>query len=113
MSKKAYYGDSPDLFTVLEKNISKQSLIDLKFDTKDSFTALAMFLTKIFPKLSVENAGKFLYLAIALASSIFSMTSLSNVQKEVLEMPEFAMMKIDFKEYYRDSVTYILEGLTR
>ena len=99
------------MFIYLERNVRIESLIDFKFGIKDEMEALTSLLCGLFPKLSPEDAGKFIYLQIGSAVGLSQMTDYNDVQLEALEHPELCHLKADFEPLYLSSVEYIMKGL--
>lgn len=72
---------------------------------------LSELLCRLFPKLTLEKVAEFLNLQLAAAIGLSQMTNLSEVQRIVLEYPEFEHFKIDFKVYFQKTVELLLQGL--
>jgi len=99
------------LYDHLEKNSSIESLIDFKTMAKDEFRILSELLCGLFQGLSLENAAKFLNMQLAASIGLYTMTDLSEVQKKVLEHPEFEHFKVDYNTYLQETIRYLLQGL--
>lgn len=99
------------LFPFLESHASIDRITDFKLKIKNEVVAMADLICEIFPGLTGENAIKFLHLQFASASGLYQMTNLSDAQQEILESPELREMKVNFDEFYSDSVHFILKGL--
>jgi hypothetical protein len=97
--------------TVLEKNVSRQSLIDFKRAVMEEARVVAGLLCALFPRLSTETAMKFLNLQMAAAIGLYQMTNLTEMQREVLELPELKHMRVDFSSSLRESVEYLMRGV--
>ena len=98
------------LHNALEKNVSIEKLTEFKRGAKEELFALAEVLCSIFPKLSIEKAANFLELQIAAAIGLFQMTDLSEIQQQILDDPEFAVLKLDFAASFQEAVEYLLNG---
>ena len=72
---------------------------------------MSELLCDMFPALSPQKAGEFLELRLASVIGLYQITNLSEVQRKVLEYPEFRHMKIDFNNYLQKSVECLLRGL--
>lgn len=99
------------LFPFLENHSSIDRITDFKLKIKNELTTLTGLLCRIFPKLTPENAVRFLHLQFASAIGLYQMTNLSEVQKKVLERPDLKEMRVDFDECYKESVQHLLSGL--
>lgn len=97
--------------TFLEKNVTEQSLVDFKRRVADELKMLSELSCETFPALSPAKAREFLELQLASAIGLYQITNLSEMQRRVLEYPEFKHMKIDFNSYLQKSVKYLLCGL--
>jgi AcrR family transcriptional regulator len=96
----------------LEKNVTEEVLVDFKRSVNDELSVLSGLLCKTFPCLTSEKAAEFLDLQLASAIGLYQLTNLSELQRRVLEYPEFQHMKVDFKPYFQKSVECLLHGLT-
>ena len=97
--------------TFLEKNVTEQNLVDFKRSVVKELKVLSEFLCGIFPSLSPQKAREFMELQLASVIGLYQITNLSEVQRKVLEYPEFKHMKIDFNTYLQKSVECLLHGL--
>jgi hypothetical protein len=48
---------------------------------------------------------------MALASALYAMTNISDVQQQVLDDPEFEHFRLDFTVSFQDAVEYLLQGV--
>jgi AcrR family transcriptional regulator len=99
------------LYTVLEKNVSVQNLVDFKRTLNDDFSALLNVICAALPACTTGKAAEFLRLQSAVASGLYAMTNTSDVQQEVLDMPEFEHFQLDFTVSFQDAVEYLLRGI--
>lgn len=97
--------------TFIEKNVTEQNLVDFKRSAVNELTVLSELLCEMFPALSPQKAGEFMELQLASVIGLYQITNLSEVQRKVLEYPEFKHMKIDFNTYLQKSVECLLKGL--
>jgi AcrR family transcriptional regulator len=95
----------------LEKNVSEQTLVEFKRTASDEMKVLSDIACLTFPEMNPHKAGQFLELQLALAIGLYQITNLSEMQKKVLEYPEFRHMKIDFNSYLQKAVECLLHGL--
>jgi TetR/AcrR family transcriptional regulator len=98
------------LHNSLEKNVSIEKLTEFKRGAKEELFVMAEVLCSLFPKLTIEKAANFLELQIAAAIGLFQMTDLSEMQQQILEDPEFAVLKLDFAISFQEAVEYLLNG---
>lgn len=98
-------------FASLESQCSFETLTEFKLGTLVDLKALRELMCRLFPRLSPEKAEEFIHLQIASAIGLYQMTNLSEVQQNVLENPELKGMKIEFDEYYRNSVMILITGM--
>lgn len=99
------------LYAHLEKKSSFETLVSFKKMVVSEFEILCQLLQRIFPKLSVENAIKFLQIQLALSIGLYTMTDLSANQQKVLEVAEFSHLSMQYPRYFKQSLVYILQGL--
>jgi AcrR family transcriptional regulator len=99
------------LYDFLEKNASIERMIDFKRLAKSEYAVVTRLLCGLFPALSQDNAVKFLNMQLAASIGLYRMTNLSPAQKEVLTSPEFKHLKVDYNDYYQESIAYLLKGL--
>jgi AcrR family transcriptional regulator len=99
------------LYTILEKNVSVQSLVDFKRRLNDDVSAVVELMCTVLPVCNQGKAAEFILLQSAMASGLYAMTNISDVQQEVLDMPEFEHYRIDFTIAFQDSVEYLLQGI--
>jgi AcrR family transcriptional regulator len=95
----------------LEKNVTEESLVDFKRGIIGELHVLSERLVKLFPDLSLERVGIFLEIQFATAIGLYQMTNLSELQRKVLEYPEFRGLKMDFNCSLQKTVECLLQGL--
>jgi len=66
----------------------------------EELMALSELLCGLFSSLTIEKVAEFLNLQLAAAIGLYQMANLSEVQKTVLNYPEFKHFKLDFKVYF-------------
>ncbi len=101
------------LYGHLEKKSSLEGLIDFKQMANHEFGELSDLLCRLFPTLGGEQALKFLQLQLAASIGLYTMTDLSETQRQVLERPEFEHFKIDFAVCFREAVEYLIQGFLK
>lgn len=94
----------------LEKNVTEDVLVDFKRSVNGELSVLSELLCRSFPTLSLQKAGEFLELQLASAIGLYQITNLSDLQRKVLEYPEFRHMKIDFKPSLQKTTEFLLKG---
>jgi len=99
------------LSSFLEKNVTEEVLIDFKRSVKGELSVLSELLCRAFPAFTPDKAGEFLELQLASTIGLYQITNLSDVQRKVLDYPEFRHMKIDFKPYLQKTIECLLQGL--
>jgi AcrR family transcriptional regulator len=104
-----------ELISILYLHLEKEASYDSLLNFKKSFTGT---LSEIFEHLNGKIAGftsekimEFINLQAITGIGLYQMTDMSENQKNILELPEFAHFKVDFKQKYIQSIKYILEGL--
>jgi len=95
----------------LEKNVTEESLVGFKRGIIGELHLLSEGLVKLFPDLSLERVGKFLEIQFATIIGLYQMTNLSELQRKVLEYPEFRHLKVDFNYSLQKTVECLLQGL--
>ena len=101
------------LYTSLEKNCSFESLTNFKYSLKDDIEDLVKLLCRIFPELTPEKAGEFIYLQNSAAVGLYQMTNNSETQQKVLENPDFKEFNVDFKILFTEAVEHITRGILK
>lgn len=99
------------LNTFLEKNITFEKLVEFKRSLISEITVLSRHLISLFPELNEEKAIMFLNLQFAVASGLIQMCDHTDDQKRVLNMSEFAVVKIDFDSHFLKATEFLLAGL--
>jgi AcrR family transcriptional regulator len=99
------------LNSFLEKNVTEDTLVDFKRSVNSEVQVMSGLLCKIFPTLTPEKVGEFLELQLAAAIGLYQITNLSEIQRKVLEYPEFRHMKVDFNDYLKKAVEYLLREI--
>ena len=99
--------------TFLEKNVTEQNLVDFKRSVVNELKVMSELLCDMFPAINPQKAGEFLELQLASVIGLYQITNLSEVQRKVLEYPEFRHLKVDFSRYLQKSVECLLRGLIK
>jgi AcrR family transcriptional regulator len=99
------------LYTVLEKNVSVESLVNFKRYLNENVGTVVDLICMALPNCTPGKASEFISLQSAVASGLYAATRLSDVQRQVLEMPEFEHYRIDFTIAFQDAVEYLLRGV--
>lgn len=99
------------LSTILERNVSVESLVDFKRSLNSTFTILSGTMCAALPTCTPGQAAEFLSLQSTMAGGLYAATNLSGVQRQVLDMPEFEHYHMDFTIAFQDAVEYLLQGM--
>lgn len=99
------------LHTFLEKNVSKDHLVDFKRSITVELQAVSDLICKLLPEMTPLKVMRFTNMQMSLASGLYQMTNLTDLQREVLDDPEFEHFKVDFDSHLRDATEYLLRGL--
>lgn len=99
------------MFSHLERNVSVESFMNFKFGTKSEMESVSDLLCSLFPKLTPEAAGRFIYLQMGSAVGLSQMTDYNAVQLEALKHPDLCHLKAEFNPLYSESVEYLMKGL--
>ena len=99
------------LYTILEKNVSVESLVDFKRNLNEDFTTLIEVVRAALPACTPGKAAEFILLQSAMVSGLYAMTNISEVQQEVLDMSEFEHFRIDSTIAFQDAIEYLLRGM--
>jgi TetR/AcrR family transcriptional regulator len=99
------------LHNALEKNVSIEKLTEFKRGALEELYSLSEVLCSVFPELTIEKAVNFLELQIASAIGLFQMTDLSEIQQQILDNPEFSVLKLDFATSFQETVELLLSGI--
>lgn len=97
--------------TELERNLSSGAILNAKLSLAGLALEIAGLLQRKLPKLSAEDAG---YAATAIATYEVGLYAASHpvpAAKAVLDCPELAMMRIDFKEGLARFAEVLFKGL--
>ncbi|RLC29982.1 MAG: hypothetical protein DRH32_06470 [Deltaproteobacteria bacterium] len=98
------------LHNALEKYVSIEKLTEFKRGAKEELFVMAEALCSLLPVLTIEKAAIFLELQIASAIGLFQMTDLSEMQQQILDDPEFVVLKLDFEISFQETVEHLLNG---
>lgn len=88
------------LYTTLEKNVSLESLVELKKEILTSYQQLVNFISQLFPEASEDNISNFISSVLTLACGLYSSTELSKLQMEATKLADENYTFPDFKKVY-------------
>jgi AcrR family transcriptional regulator len=108
---RRFLGLQSILYTILEKHVSVQSLVNFKRRLNDDVLPVVDLMCTVLPACNQGKATEFILLQSAVASGLYAMTNYSDVQQEVLDMPEFEHYRLDFTIAFQDAVEYLLQGI--
>lgn len=84
------------LYTVIEKKCSYDKLVEFKLVTRDEYYLVTQHLLNLFPKLTPEKAGEFVYSQMAMTRGVFPMLNPLPKQKDAMKEAE---LRTDFDSY--------------
>ncbi|MBF4692410.1 TetR family transcriptional regulator [Fusibacter ferrireducens] len=96
------------LFTIIEKNVSKESLIAFKTTMFGYQSVLLDLFSQLFPKASQEQTDHFIETLLSLAIGLYPMCHLSNTQFEAICSLFDNYTPPEFKKLYRQNIYQIL-----
>lgn len=99
------------LATVLEQNLSKETIIQFKRIILKHYFGLIPDFKAIFPRLSLEQIEEFLLESALFQTGLWPHTRPSDVVREVWKLEEFAPLRIDFEQQVRRHTRLLLRGL--
>ncbi len=102
---------TPVLAISLEKNSSEELYREFKLFTRQTIAGAVQLLAPYLPDLKPANMTAFFFTHYALVAGGFPMCRYSEMQERVLETPELAALKLDFREFYRSGMLTYLAGL--
>lgn len=88
------------LFTLIEKNVSVESLSNFKKEIIKIQFPLVDFATQLFPNAEKEDLETFIYAQLILAFGLYPMSKLSPLQKEAIELSGINYTPPDFRKIY-------------
>lgn len=99
------------LYTMLEPNVSLESLTTFKKNTLVTFSVIIERLKHIFPDLTAETAVEFLFAFISLGIGMYPMMNLTEKQHMAMEKVDMVFASEYYKAIFVKSVQLILQGL--
>lgn len=82
-----------------------------QFMANEVFAILSDTMKRLFPIMRTDDTLAFLQMQLAASIGIYTMTDLSDIQREVLDMPEFRHFNIDYATVYETAVAHVLRGI--
>jgi AcrR family transcriptional regulator len=101
------------LYLHLEKEASYESLLNFKRSFIKDFEQVVIHLTCKIKGFTTEKVAEFISMQGMIGIGLYQMTDLSENQQKILEQPEYAQWKIDFRQRYMQVTKYLLEGLLK
>ncbi len=96
---------------ILEHNVTVETVTQFKRDLNAAIAPTHQALQAAIPRLSSETLFEYMAFLTMAAGGVWPHTRPSPVAREVLENPEFAHFKIDFKKTMQTHAQALLEGL--
>ena len=96
--------------TVLERNLSAEIMADFKIRLRVFSERLQALIHGALPLVSQEQAAFFLRFFLAFCAGLWPMAHPSPVLDKVLERPDLASMRIDFRQDLEMGLRTLLEG---
>ena len=101
------------LYTIIEKNVSVESLAAFKKDILTSQSSLFHLVSQLFPRSEKKQIENFLYTQLILAFGLYPMSKLSKIQLTAIELADVDYTPPDFQTYYSEyfyQIIYCLEN---
>lgn len=92
------------LFTIIEKNVSKEALIDFKVTMFSHQNALLDLFSQLFPRASHKQLNNFLETLLSLAIGLYPMCHLSETQLEAICISVSNYIPPEFEKVYRQNI---------
>lgn len=96
------------LFTILEKNSSKDALVDFKIESLSYQQPLVELLMQLYPNASHLMIYDFLTVQLSLAMGLFPMSNLSKLQVQAIELSETGYTPPEFVSTYKNALVKLL-----
>lgn len=100
------------LFTIIEKNVSVESLSDFKKEILQIQIPLFDFASQLFPNAKKKDIESFIYSQLILAFGLYPMSKLSPIQEEAIQLSGVNYTPPDFRKTYMEcfyQLIYCLE----
>ncbi|MEW9123419.1 MAG: TetR family transcriptional regulator [Thermotaleaceae bacterium] len=101
------------LFTIIEKNVSKEALVDFKTSIFSYQLALADLLTQLMPNLTQEQIAYFLNAQLTIALGLYPMCNLTPLQMEAIALSNTNHATPVFVNEYKKNIYHILYCLDK
>ena len=97
--------------SVFEHNVGPETVAEFKREFMDTVSPAVSALARAIPPLSENKAFWCLGVLVMAATGMWAHCHPAPAVKTVLAQPEFAMMKLDFKQTTRDHAAHFLHGV--
>jgi len=101
------------LFTLIEKNVSAQSLAVFKRQMYGSIGKLKPMFSRLLPDMAEEQVLPFLNIQLHYAVGLYPSTILNEIQQEAIRISEIPFRLEDFVSAFAGFIIVILKGLAR
>lgn len=96
------------LFVTIEKNTSVEALADFKKHVASKQDVVFDLFSELFNNATKKQLGRFATSMITLAYSLYTMSNVSNNQKEAIELSKTDYQPLNFKSTYRAVIYQLL-----
>ncbi|MEW9124040.1 MAG: TetR family transcriptional regulator [Thermotaleaceae bacterium] len=101
------------LFTIIEKNVSKEALVDFKTSIFSYQSALADLMSQLMPNLTQEQISYFLNAQLTIALGLYPMCNLTPLQMEAIALSNINHATPAFVDEYKKNIYHILYCLDK
>jgi len=77
---------------------------------KSKVGSLTDLLCRLFPSLTVEDAGEFLHVQFVLVCGLYSMANLTEKQLKAMEVAGLLHTRVDFDSHFQRAESYLIRG---
>ncbi|MGH1366000.1 MAG: TetR/AcrR family transcriptional regulator [Calditrichia bacterium] len=102
---------TPLLFISLERNSSFEQLLDFKKVAMTRLYEIAVEVCRIYPKLTIREAFKYLNLSFAATNNYWAASTENYALKKIYDMEEFKELRTNFEQDLATGIEIILRGL--
>ncbi|MFI3226236.1 MAG: TetR family transcriptional regulator [Clostridia bacterium] len=99
------------LYSVLEKNVSLDALVEFKKEWRARQITLRTHLTQLFPTLNDDEIHEFLVKYFSYASGLYPMCNKTQIQRDALRKAGIPDIQISFSNYFEPILLKLLEDL--
>lgn len=100
------------LYSTIEKNSSIEALANFKIELIERYEELSNFVKDLFPNVEKKDILSFIYSQLTVASGIYSLSNINNIQKEAIKLSGVIIETPDFKSQFMEFLYQQLFCLT-